>query len=275
MRQPSEKPVANGGWLHKLGADRVKYDIALQEALPDVRAARRPDDELDAVYRRYIGMLSLSPRHRAELAARGMTGEEITGRQYRTVPDGFTVPHGDLTGVPGFCQKYNRWRHVAPPGLMIPVLNENRQIVGFQVRLDNPDNQKYIWFSSRKSANAGARTHVAMPFRACQATQIWITEGPIKADIASERLGAPVLGVPGVNNWKSALETLQKMSSRPDRVVLAYDMDDHDNEHVRQHTQMFGAALKRNYKTFLARWYGEKGLDDALVAGHWIDIKRL
>lgn len=274
MRQPSNKPVANGGWLHKLGADRVKYAEHLT-TLPGPRTARRPDDELDAVYRRYIGMLSLSSGHRAELMARGMTGEEIQSRQYRTVPDRLTVPDGDLTGVPGFRLERSCWTHAAPSGLMIPVLNEKHQVVGFQIRLDNPVEQKYIWFSSRDTCSVGARIHVAMPLRTRNATLVWITEGPLKADIAAERLGAPVLGVPGVNTWKTALEILQHMSPRPDRVVLAYDMDAVSNEHVRQHTQMFGNALKQSYKTFLARWQGKKGLDDALVAGLWIDIEKL
>ncbi|MBS4024026.1 MAG: DUF3854 domain-containing protein [Dethiobacter sp.] len=273
MRVSSGREVNNGGWLHKL--DNVFTSYVPPKTRSNVK--RKPDEFIDMVYREFIRILPLSEDHLQSLLERGMAEEEIRRRQYRTTPkDRHADSLGEkfnLYGVPGFFKENGRWKCVAAQGILIPVKNERRQIVGFQIRLDRKaDNKKYVWFSSAKMGGStpGPRIHVAMPQKIKIPDLVWITEGPLKADIAAERLGFPVLGVPGVNCWKSAIEVVKNLN--PERAVVAYDSDYHKKQ-VSIHARALVDELKKHYKTGVALWPEEKGLDDALVAGVSIKVK--
>ena len=91
----------------------------------------------------------------------------------------------------------------------------------------------------------------------------------LKADIAAERLGLVVLGVPGVASWRSVMEPLN--ATNPSMVAVAYDADLVVNQAVAlQESSLVSELLKRN-RVWRTRWdlaYG-KGIDDLLVAGHF------
>ena len=57
--------------------------------------------------------------------------------------------------------------------------------------------------------------------------EAWITEGPIKADIASLKLGRVVLAVAGVGNWLGVIPIIREL--RPERVIISFDMDKNQN----------------------------------------------
>ncbi|MGI6657793.1 MAG: hypothetical protein ACOX4N_00020 [Dethiobacteraceae bacterium] len=120
---------------------------------PNPTVKRKPDRFLDRVYRDFISQLTLSAEHKENLLNRGMTEKEIAAGLYRSTPESKYVDalakKYNLYGVPGFFKEGGRWMCVATQGMLIPVLNELAQVVGFQIRLDNPDkNKKYVWFSS-------------------------------------------------------------------------------------------------------------------------------
>lgn len=70
--------------------------------------------------------------------------------------------------------------------------------------------------------------------------------------------------------WRAAVDVLKTLG--PDRTVVAYDSD-YDNGHVRLHARALVDELKKTYKTGIALWKEQKGLDDALVAGTTVKVK--
>ena len=114
-----------------------------------------------------------------------------------------------------------------------------------------------------------ARLHLARPVKIKSDNVIWITEGPLKANISAYRLQARVLAVPGVSNWKSILSL-----ALPPKIIVAYDAADYEkNYHVRHHARSLANSLiDRGHEVYAALWQGAKGLDDALVEGRSIKI---
>jgi hypothetical protein len=97
--------------------------------------------------------------------------------------------------------------------------------------------------------------------------RVWLTEGPLKADIAASRLGDVVLAVPGVNCWKSTgvVEALRQAGVRD--VVLAFDSDARTNPNVGKALDEVLSVLVKSFYVRVAVWDEEyKGIDDALLA---------
>lgn len=233
---------------------------------------RLNDTALDVAYTKYLKLLSLSRKHQQSLLARGMSEAEIINKGYRSAPMVSPPDLPDMAGVPGF-YKSHIWRAVSVKGILIPVRDKAGRIIGLQVRLDESNTEKsggkYRWFSSAgysAGSSPCARIHVAHPISGTpRSGLIWITEGPIKADISATRLGVTVFGVPGVSTWRGALNLLDNSI---DRVVVAYDQDMYENDAVKHNARALCDALLATGRTVaVAMWRGANGLDDALVNG--------
>lgn len=242
---------------------------------------RMPDDYLDKVYRHLIGLLTLSDFHREHLLGRGMTESMIKRGLYRTLPlhrwsyIRQLLCHYDLSGVPGFGMKDGRWVMTGSPGILLPVIFNNK-VVGFQIRLDQDDDGlKYKHLSSSwldKGASSGTRVHMSVP-RIISRFEVWITEGILKADIAANILGAIVWSVPGVSNWRGVVDNWQQL---PWRVVIAFDRDAKKGTRklVMRHAKELSSALgEKDIISRFAVWRNRKGIDDALVAGERVHLR--
>jgi hypothetical protein len=147
-----------------------------------------------------------------------------------------------LAGVPGFYLEAGQWRLAGLAGIVIPIIDTKRRVVGVQIRCDKAEGGKYRWLLSRgfnTGCSPGAPVHVAGPVTACK--EIWITEGPIKADIAALRLGRTVLAVAGVGNWPGVIPVILEL--KPERVIIAFDMDKDSNTAVKLHSEALTACL--------------------------------
>ena len=226
----------------------------------------------NAAFQALITMERLSPSHRAALLRRGFSLAEIDASQYRThfpgkAPEGL-VPEG----VPGFYHVGDTWLTSGPPGLLIPVRDREGRIAACQVRPDEGSRGKYLWLSSSGKpggASSGAPCHYAKT----SGTQLWITEGPLKADLVASRLGQPCLGIAGVANWHSALPLL----GDAEEVILAFDQDEPGPTRtaVEGITRTCAQELTaRGIKVRQATWDWSqaKGTDDALQAGAQITV---
>ncbi|BCV20412.1 DUF3854 domain-containing protein [Moorella sp. Hama-1] len=285
MRVESDYPVSNGGWLHKLAPGMVKEeDIAPAETNPAAPVAIK-----DRAYRAFLNSLHLLPEHKKDLLRRGLSEEKITGNGYKSVPalmerwricrelkeQGYA-----LSGIPGFYQARGRyggfyWTFKALPGYFIPVRDSEGRIQALQIRLDKPDSYgKYRFFSTPNQtggSSSGAPCHVARP-EELKDRRVWVTEGPLKADIASRYLGSVFIGVPGASNWRPAVEAIQELGAR--EVVIAYDRDKILKDAVKRAERELKANLRRKgIRVFIASWNQEKGIDDALVSGCEITVK--
>ncbi len=273
-------------------AEKHSYAFAVvqrqkrREAVKAVNEVQRADaDRLDYVYRALLNELSLEPKHRENLLSRGLSEEIIRQLQYRSVPQkGFDylirrlLECGcNLIGVPGFYVSDNGEIKVniydCMVGIFIPVYSAEGKIQGLQIRLDKPfDNKcKYMWFSSAEK-NGGCSSN--SPVQVCgdvfESPVVYITEGPLKCQIAHFLSGKPFVSVAGVNQTKELAVFLQELRKKGKcRLIIdAFDMDDNKNEHVRRgHQNLIFLSQKYGFVPKRIIWDRQyKGIDDYLYA---------
>lgn len=215
-----------------------RREIAPKE--PEVPSAMpAPDEVKHKTYSTFFSMLVLADTHRQKLLKRGFTDEQIAENGYKSTP---VFGYKKLTkklleagctveGVPGFYQdKDGEWTiHFSnkSSGFLVPVRNPNGQIVGAQIRLDHPyDGRKYIWLSSANyymGTSSGSPVHfVGNPGE----KTVFVTEGPLKGDLAHALSGRTFGCVPGANQYANLPPFLQEMKLLGTEAVYeAYDMD--------------------------------------------------
>jgi len=278
MRIQSQKTSENGGWVHRLNSQ-----IQIKEPeKPKSNTPRKPDIELDKIYRRLLDMLPLNKSHFKHLKNRGMSNAEIGRGLYKSLPEDREIivsqfSPNDLAGIPGFgITKKGQWVLSGNPGLLIPVI-QNNLIVSLLIRPDKQEpGKKYKIMSSswlEQGCKPGMRVHVAIPSEIHAPNTVWIVEGPLKGNIVAERVGAVTYAVPGVNSWR---ELRGMAATLPEIVVVAYDSD-YENFHVRYHARKLSNFLIKNSKEVYAALWDKKfkGPDDALVAETTIKPCRL
>jgi hypothetical protein len=275
MRVTGNQPTKNGGWIHQIGEP---LPLNLQPPRPVKQLSRAAGEILHHSYTGLLFELGLSDWHRRNLRQRGLTDSQINGLNYRSLPLSsrdliirkLIAKNTPMEGVPGFfTNSLGQWRLAGPPGILVPCRDLQGWITGLQIRCDNIQFGKYRWLSSTEKPNgcsSGVRVHVAQPPETDR-SEIWVTEGPLKADICSLKLKRLVLAIPGVACWNLATDILQEL--KPQRVIVALDMDKLSNPLVNRYKNLLlRALLKLRIKTFEADWNREfKGLDDLLAAG--------
>jgi putative DNA primase/helicase len=272
-------------WLIEPPADESEPIIAEQ---PTGGGPELADVETrDKVYNALLDALTLSHKHLDDLRRRGLSAEEITRRRYRTMPPRFqprlaAAVHKKsgtalLLTVPGFfVNGQGRLSLSMLSGLVIPARNREGRIIALAIRPDErlEGSGKYLWVSSQghRGPSAGAPAHV--PLGTDGAGPVWrITEGVLKADIATVLSGVPTIGAAGAGNWRPCAAILKAAGCKT--VRLAYDADAWEKENV-------GIALGQAHKGLKAagfvveieRWdpSAGKGIDDVLSAHGVVDV---
>lgn len=281
MRVPSDDVAANGSYIHHLNGPRP---VNLPPSSPPNPLSS--PERINQVYQRLLDCLPLDKEHLDNLLARGLSRDVIIKNRYRSLPlngrqdiiNQLVDEIGSPGGVPGFHFK-DKWCLAGWSGMLIPVRDINGLIQGCQIRLDEPGRVgKYAWLSSHKQGgwSPGAPAHVVQPANVTDQS-VWITEGPLKADVAAEKLGAIMVGVAGAANWKAALNPVWLLLcyEQVQRVVIAFDQDEdpkkakiienYRNKLVEQ-VQESGMEVSR------ARWDSGKGIDDAVQAGARVEL---
>lgn len=245
-----------------------------------------------AVYQHVWTHLTLESVDQGELQQRGLTDPALwTAHGLVSTPHhrrGWTPRIGQsVAGVPGFSTRDEGMWH-GPAGLVIPIRLPDGRMVGAQIRVRSDQRQtgKYVWWSTPPDARQedgtwrypeGARAwvvaHLAWPGgHPDRAEEVVVTEGPLKAIVIAEFLGVPVIGVPGVQAWMTALHALHQLPTPPLRVLWAFDQDQPPNPAVHQAAQAGWEAFAQAFPALQQGrmvWDGTaaKGLDDALVRG--------
>lgn len=286
-RMPSNHPTKDGCWLHPIDGGT----LAKPRTVATLRtSALAPVQRCDATYRALLAELGLSEQHREQLISnRGLSADVLN--LFATIREFFDIKQryelaarvakrpGSIVGVPGFFLDHGRPAFaVQPAGFLVPVLDQHGRIQAFQLRLDNPrrDQPRYIWLSSANQpggTSPGVPVAVWKPEKAHGA--IWITEGPLKGLIASQRLNACVLAVPGVSNFQGVFPLLDGAPTGLS-VVVAYDADAAAKIEVWRARESLCYALRaRGLDVKLANWDGSKakGVDDCLLAGLQVDVE--
>jgi hypothetical protein len=271
-RIQSNKPTPTG-WIHKL-TETINIPVPITQ----IKNIPKADiNTLDKTYSTLLSLLSLYPRHKDNLIHRGLPEDQIKILNYKSMPESEryeivkTLSQNlDLQGVPGFWfDSYGHWRLSGQPGICIPIRNLNGQISGIQIRCDDTTTGKYKWLSSPnkpKGSSSGLSIHISIPPNSNK-KEIWITEGPIKADICAFKLNRIFIAVPGVCNWAGIIPYLTEL--KPKKIIIAYDSDKATKPDVKLNEHLLTNHLKQNhFRVEIANWDTKyKGLDDLLITG--------
>ena len=243
----------------------------------------------DKVYKRFLWHLKLSHDDKKGLKKRGFTDEEIIQGGYRTFThhqSGEVLPKlleefGDsIYLVPGFIEEKidDSIRAVVVPvdiaGLCIPVRDDRNRIVAIKSRRESEP--KYIYLSSPSGSgrSSGSPVHFALPPLGTGYNRVRITEGELKADLATLRSETYTIGLPGVSNWWKALPLLKALNVQ--EVLISFDYPDLcSKKPVLEQALKFKDSLQAlGFGVGIESWSGAKGIDDALIADeelkeHW------
>ena len=237
--------------------------------------------ERDAVYAEMLSYLTLTDRHRANLRERGLSDERIEGNGYKSMPEHeadrrllarLVRTNHDLLGIPGFYTRYGEWTLAGPNGFLIPVRDKDGLIQGLKIRLDTADapNRKYRWFSSRdKHLTNGTRSYSWIHVTGDRTRKrAYITEGPLKGDVASFLANdALFVCTGGVNAIHGLRETIEQLGVS--EVVEAMDMDQMVNPQVRNGILTMRKEILKipNIKYSKYSWNpAYKGVDDYFLS---------
>lgn len=253
-------------------------------------------NDRDYTYTHLLNHLTLIDEHYNNLIRRGLRDSDIQKNGYKSIPTiGAKAIPGELrmqdganlSGVPGFYKPYGDWELYCPndpttgktaTGFYIPVRaipedafkNPMGKIQGFQQRADNPPTPKlrYKWLST-KDKRQGAAAETWCHFVGYPQREIWLTEGPLKGDIAHRFSGDTFICVPGVNAQVHLEEDLKKLWELGVRHInIAFDMDYKHNPNVQKALVKLLDMIKRLGFTYRIREWDEqyKGIDDYYLA---------
>ena len=271
-------------WIHRIESGQVDYTSPQKnhEGCVIAEPAQR-----DRVYRAFLSLLSLEHQHLENLSERGFSILDTEMNMYRSVPlkgrwriaETLIKQGHSLIGIPGFYQKVGQngqpyWTFKGPLGVFIPAKNEQGLIVGLRIRLDNPEvnekgkiKNKYLWFSSL-GEYLGTGSGAPLHFEMGRTDLYWITEGEFKAHMIRKVSEHSVISVPGVEAWMDVASYLLKKGIK--RVIIAFDMDKHENERVMAALNNLIFTLKAGgVQVATAEWDLRlaKGLDDLIKLG--------
>ena len=257
-------------------------------------------ENIDAAYRKLLSLLTLNSVDRQDLKRRGLTNQAIEKFGFKSLPK-----KGDrreicaailnsgisLNGVPGFYRntnhKYNKasgWcLNTYPGGYLIPYVNQDNQITGFQVRVRDLEADKnfgkYMMYTSAgKPYGVPSKLEPHLVGYTGQ-KEVYLTEGALKADIAhyftclDNHKKFAFLAIPGVNHTSMIREVFPKLKKMGVTTVYdCFDMDKVGNDEVECNLYVRKAIGKIRELAFEnglwwkpLTWNNGKGIDDHLL----------
>ena len=285
--RPTKKRIGDAFSIEPISTTK----ILIPYTPPNNQAPIAKEDELstDLVYSTLLSELGLSRQHWQALQDRGFQIEEIAQNRYRSMTNADIVRINRMLKNNNFCpsitmemllktpgfylREQQTLQFSGPLGTYIPVRNHQGKIKRIKVRNDEYQSKnKYLSLSSKKHGGLGAGSHVHFP--SCEIKEsgtIRITEGEIKADLATARSGTLTLSFPGISNWNLIVADLERIN--PKRILVALDADYRKNRSVAEALRNIVLELRgRKYEVIVEDFELDikrniKGIDDALAAG--------
>lgn len=250
------------------------------EGGPRALEASLPLQDRHAIYQTAIELLGLRPAATQDLRRRGLLPSDIDSIGYRSVPltsekDRFIGTLVDQFGetllrlCPGFTDKHGRtdfWQSHGDgsfrDGYIVPYRNEAGLVTGLQLkRLDTGS------YETARLSHGSDLYHIAGS--PAPGSDIFVTEGGLKAQVSHRLGGVTVMGLPGQSLAREHLVVLKSLL--PGRVIEALDHeanDTTDRVRAKWHRELPLAGLR----SLRAVWEGSdvggpKGLDDLFAAG--------
>jgi hypothetical protein len=242
-------------------------------------------DELHLVYVSLLRALPRSPELQKEFDRRKVPADSPLRKLCRTLPlNGRAavvrrvVEQGLeslMARTPGFFvqegERGKYWTIAGPPGLLIPVTDDRGRVVALLVRpFEVQGKRNYTWLSSGKKGGAKVSPppiYVPDYWTGEHPGTARVTEGVLKAGIATSLSGILTLGLPGLHA-RGLVKSLKRLKIKT--VRLALDADAIRNRHVGVALSTLHRRLTRaGFAVELERWdeSDAKGIDDLLVTG--------
>ena len=180
----------------------------------------------------------------------------------------------DLYKVPGFIKNKEGKPslNVFQEGILIPIRFPEGNIHGFKVRwLYSWNKKRYMLLTSKGVSYFRDLFHFPKGFHD-QLELIRITEGELKADIATLSSGIYTIGCPGIHSLSAPLEFLT-MHCHSAKIILSPDFGEINNNGIAEKVlQTIYDYQQAGFKVYLEAWLTNengmpKGIDDALKAG--------
>jgi hypothetical protein len=256
---------------------------APRHTLADGNGKRVDAETLHKVYSELLRHLPLTSAHADILAARGLKGDHRAAG-YRTLGKGrakaaYAVVKAGLEPllprVPGFFVQEKPdgsryWSLTGSGGLLIPVRDVQKRVIALLVRADvGQKGPKYCYLSSKRRGGACPGSPVHVPLFQGDTATVRVTDGVLKADIATALSGVLSIGLPGVGAWRRAGSVLKQLGARTARLTL--DADARTKRPVGEALSRLAEHLRsEGFGLELERWDAAagKGIDDLLAAGH-------
>lgn len=222
-------------------------------------------------------IVNLSPAHQAKLKSSAITDDVAEIRGYRTLER-----FSDIKSL-GFSQTQSNLH----PALLIPMHGTTGDLVGYQIRPDNPRmlNGKAAKYETPRGFQMHLDVHPSMLRRIRGTEPLIITEGIPKADAAVSVINLPAIALLGVWNFRGSngeggttmLPDWEFVNIKHRDILIAFDSDVTLKRPVQDAMHRLGDALKHrgghvNYIHLPHAPNNEKqGLDDYLAAGRTFD----
>ena len=188
--------------------------------------------------------------------------------------------------IPGYYSYDNKIRLVKrKSGYYVPVIDRNGLISGLQIRYDNLSENasekqresyhKYCWFSSSEKDTGCSVTgiqqihYTGFPEGEKIPKEVYLTEGALKADIASYLSGEPFIALIGVNNVSQLALNLQCLKEHgTSRINVCVDMDYREKSEVQNALNTILDIIQKSGLACTVLTWDEsfKGIDDFLLA---------
>lgn len=269
-------------YVHHLNATVARSTVL--SVRPIVRE-RASVDVCDRAYHTMLAQLRLDDADHRALEARGLDADAIRTNEYRSLRvEGRArlaravieaVGEEAAAAVPGIVWHteghHGWWSLAGSPGILVPVRDVHGRVVALKLRRSSLcDGPRYVYLSSAKRGGASAanEVHVPLAARALRegAERLVVTEGELKADVATHLARTPVVSVPGVGSWASSVDLAKSWGASV--IAIAFDMDATEKKDVATARRLLCEALRREgLDVQLLRWDRHfKGLDDVLLA---------
>lgn len=186
----------------------------------------------------------------------------------------------DLYKVPGFIKNKEGKPslNVFQEGILIPIRFPQGNIHGFKVRwLNSWSKYRYMLLTSKGASHFRDLFHFPKGFHD-QLNRIRITEGELKADLATLFSETYTIGCPGIHSLSAPLEFLTKHCPSA-KIILSPDFGEIYNHGIAEKVlQTIYDYQEAGFNVELETWQTNengmpKGIDDALKAGAELSYK--
>lgn len=237
---------------------------AEKKAREDEKLARGAllNEARDEAIRKLHKHFGLSARHREDLRARGLSDEVIDNRLYFSISPNQEVPHSIPANLPGV--SYGQIK-AAGTGYACVTFDPEGRATGWQVRLDDVQDNKYRWAKGARSSHlASGELPITSgyPVGDIRRQAIGVCEGISKPGIAAHRLGQIFIGASGANFASSPEQTREHLLAASQRlgtkqIEFAADAGAVSNPHIlKAYRRSWELFAKLGYEVRVS-WWGQ------------------